>query len=563
MSRRRIAARRALEIMQNLPSDCSDDDGSDSEIIDPAVNTALASVPSIESDESDSDEEDDDQVTHSVVQGQGVPGMIQGRDGSRWQKIGVSSAAQGRLQSQNILRFQPGPTSYSTRRVDSDSPVSSFRILFDEPMLRNIKKCTVEEGRRQTGDQTWDVTLHELDQFIGLVVARGVIGGRNFPLKSLWGKSWGCQMFSQTMSRDRFVEIMRFLRFDLKTERRRNLLHDKFALASQLWNSFISNCQKAFIPQWNITVDEQLLPCKARCKFIQYMANKPDKFGLKFWLAVDVENKYLFNGFPYVGKDDTRSSDLSVPTDVVLKLMAQLSQQGYNVTCDNYFTSLGLALKLAEKKCSLVGTLRQNRRDVPEECKKKKELHETEVFRYEGQTAITLTSYQCKAAKNVAVLSSLHPDILLSRNENPKKKPDSVLYYNKTKVGVDVYDQMTRLYSVKAASRRWPVHVFYNVVDMALINSWIIYKQVCQSSISRREFIQRVAEELTGSATKVSCKRSANKDCSPNDANAGPIVKRRLTCSTSKCRNRTTDMCQACNKPVCGRCATKKCKLCA
>ena len=75
------------------------------------------------------------------------------------------------------------------------------------------------------------------------------------------------------------------------------------------------------------------------------MANKPDKFGLKFWLAVDVENKYLFNGFPYVEKDDTRSSDMPVLTDVVLKLMALLSQRGYNVTCDNYFTSLGLASK--------------------------------------------------------------------------------------------------------------------------------------------------------------------------------------------------------------------------
>ena len=63
---------------------------------------------------------------------------------------------------------------------------------------------------------------------------------------------------------------------------------------------------------------------------------------------------------------------MSVPTDVVLNLMAPLFQQGYNVTCNNYFTSLGLALKLAEKKCSLVGTLRQNRREVPEECKKKK-----------------------------------------------------------------------------------------------------------------------------------------------------------------------------------------------
>ena len=112
--------------------------------------------------------------------------------------------------------------------------------------------------------------------------------------------------------------------------------------------------------------------------------------------------------------------------------MALLFQQGYNVTCDNYFTSLGLALKIVEKKCSLVGTLRQNKREVPEECKKKKEPYETKVFRYDGQTAVTFTSYQCKAAKNVAVLSSLHPDILVSSNKNPKKKPDSVLYCNKT-----------------------------------------------------------------------------------------------------------------------------------
>ena len=122
---------------------------------------------------------------------------------------------------------------------------------------------------------------------------------------------------------------------------------------------------------------------------------------------------------------------MSVPADVVLKLMAPLFQRGYNVTCANYFISLGLALKLVEKKCSLFGTLRQNLRKVPEECKKKKEVHETEVFRYDGETAVTLTSCQCKAAKNVAVLSSFHPDILVSSDKNPKKKPDSVLYYNK------------------------------------------------------------------------------------------------------------------------------------
>ena len=186
MSRQRIAVSRALEILQNLPSDCFDNDGSDSEI-NPVVNATLASVPVVESDESDSDDEADDQVTHSVAEGE--PDLIQGRDKSKWQKIAVSFAAQDRLQSHNILRFQPEPTSYSTSRVDTDSPVSSFRILFDKPMLRNIKKGTVEKEQRRFGDQTWDVFLHEFDKFFGLVVARGVIGGRNFPLKSFWVKS--------------------------------------------------------------------------------------------------------------------------------------------------------------------------------------------------------------------------------------------------------------------------------------------------------------------------------------------------------------------------------------
>ena len=77
---------------------------------------------------------------------------------------------------------------------------------------------------------------------------------------------------------------------------------------------------------------------------------------------------------------------MPVLTDVVLKLMALLFRRGYNVTCDNYFTSLGLALKLVEKKCSLFGTLCQNRREVAEECKKKKELHKTEVFKNDGQS---------------------------------------------------------------------------------------------------------------------------------------------------------------------------------
>ena len=40
------------------------------------------------------------------------------------------------------------------------------------------------------------MTEDELDKFIDLVVALWLIGGREFSVNSLWGKSWGCPMFS-------------------------------------------------------------------------------------------------------------------------------------------------------------------------------------------------------------------------------------------------------------------------------------------------------------------------------------------------------------------------------
>ena len=126
-------------------------------------------------------------------------------------------------------------------------------------------------------------------------------------------------------------------------------------------------------------------------------------------------------------------------------------------------------------------------------------LHDIKLVHSIGDTAATITFYQCKQSKSVHILSTLHKDVVISDNNNPKRKPEIVLFYTQTKVGVNVLYQMSRLYSVKAASRRWPVLIFYNVIYMALINSWVIYKSVCKSSISCRAYIQKICEELTGS----------------------------------------------------------------
>ena len=177
------------------------------------------------------------------------------------------------------MRIRPGPTAYAAFRIISDSSLSSFRILFKKPMQRSIQKCTMAKAQRITGDPNWRISLDELEKFLGLITARGVIDGRALPILGRPNRLWGCALFRKTLPRNRFLKNTKYLQFYLKLEKKRNLEKNKFCLSLSLWNPFIENCQEAFRPNANITVDEQILRCKARCKFIQYMANKPDKFG--------------------------------------------------------------------------------------------------------------------------------------------------------------------------------------------------------------------------------------------------------------------------------------------
>ena len=77
-----------------------------------------------------------------------------------------------------------------------------------------------------------------------------------------------------------------------------------------------------------------------------------------------------------------------------------------------------------------------------------------------------------------------------------KKKTEIVTFYNKNNCGVDVADQMTQQYTVKAGTRRWSVAVFYNILDLTCINAYVMYKKKTGDTISRKNFIFQRANEL-------------------------------------------------------------------
>jgi hypothetical protein len=148
-----------------------------------------------------------------------------------------------------------------------------------------------------------------------------------------------------------------------------------------------------------------------------------------------------------LGKDEIRPANQTLAEAVVTRLLEPIRCKGRNVTTDNFFTSLSLAKQLKEKHVSLIGTMRTNRRELPTlVTSTSNPLYSSTVMKSDDAT---LTAYHCKKHKNVMKLSTMHQSVGIAANE--KKTPETIQFYNETKFDVDVFDQMTRKYSVKAS----------------------------------------------------------------------------------------------------------------
>ena len=104
------------------------------------------------------------------------------------------------------------------------------------------------------------------------------------------------------MSRNKFICILRYNRFDDKKPKKTQ--QDKLTPLRKLWKSVMGNVKKCFFLHGEVTVDEQLFPCRSRCAFVQYMPQKPSKFDIKFWMLCNVKTSYVLCVIPYLGKKD-------------------------------------------------------------------------------------------------------------------------------------------------------------------------------------------------------------------------------------------------------------------
>ncbi|XP_049840381.1 uncharacterized protein LOC126285099 [Schistocerca gregaria] len=183
------------------------------------------------------------------------------------------------------------------------------------------------------------------------------------------------------------------------------------------------------------------------------------------------------------------------PHAIIKRMVKCISKSGRNVTCDNWFTSIPLAVDLLENdKLTMVGKIQKNKREIPPFMTVAKDRPlESSIFAFRKN--MTLVSYKPKKDNVVLVLSSLHDDDSLD-SDSEKCKPEIITFYSETKSGVEKVDEMKCTYSVTRITRRWSLIIISSLLNIAGMNGYIIYKSNSDSTIPRKDCLKVLVKEL-------------------------------------------------------------------
>lgn len=181
-------------------------------------------------------------------------------------------------------------------------------------------------------------------EFMGLLFLIGTKKMSKTNLSQIFARDGsGIEICRAVMSIKRFIFLLTAIRFDDQNTREEKK-SDKLATVRTFFDKFIKNCKQSYSLGEFMTIDEKLEAYRGRCSFIQYIPNKPAKYGIKIYASVDSKTFYTYNLEIYCGKQPAGPFQVSnSPSDVVLRLVDGLEHSNRNLTCDNWYSSCELS----------------------------------------------------------------------------------------------------------------------------------------------------------------------------------------------------------------------------
>ncbi|XP_015458048.2 piggyBac transposable element-derived protein 4-like [Astyanax mexicanus] len=496
------------------------------------------------------------------------------------------------------LQFRPRRTPGVQLDFQTDYSASEiFQLFFSKEVIRtlciNTNKYAARRSEEGMKKQWKDVNADEMLHFLSIIIYMGLL--KPSAVRDLWRKDrlHSHPFPASVMAGYRYGDIAAYLHMsdpdsDAKNDQLRGEPeYDGLFRLKPLQEQILSACRAYYQPHQNLSIDERMVATKARIGMKQYMKNKPTKWGYMLFVLADSSSGYTCNFSVYEGKA-RKPSGKGLSFDAVVSLLHVPSLgTGYTVYVDNFYTSSLLFHHLHRIGFGACGTIRETRIGFPKTTVNAlpKDANRGDMrwirdgsllfVKWRDTRDVTVCSTVHKAYSGQSVQRRIRiKNGTWSTQQIPV--PEPVKAYNKFMGGVDLSDALIKYYSVTQKTRRWYVKLFLHFVDIAVVNSFIIHKEMAlarkQKPLSQKSFREVLCMELadvgqpqvsipaevpseTSSSSVPQDKELKPKGCFPvpvsevSAENRMKATQGRRKCV--QCKMKTAFMCRSCSTPLC------------
>lgn len=390
-----------------------------------------------------------------------------------------------------------GTPGISPNILQDNSPLDYFNICLNINLLNLIIECTNKYGKKlkdaantpRARFRKWiDLTMNEFKTFLGILLLMGTIKLNR--MVDYWSTNYLLRLSPRLfMPRDRFQLILRALNVQRST---RNQSIFKIKSLIDLFNN---NMDTIYSPSKKLCIDESLILWKGRLSFRQYMKGKAHKYEIKLYILAD-ENGIVLKIHVYAGAADQLVGGRNDVQKVVMLLMDKFINKGHSLYMDNYYNSVTLCNELLEKKTYVTGTLRGSRVGNPLEVITAKINTGESAIMHNEKVVVT----KWKDKREISFISSEHKSdykgTVSRRSRTIKYKPAVQIKYNFFMRSIDEHDQMLSYYTCEHKSIRWYKKVILHVIQICLVNSWLLYKKENRCNMPLYDFRKSIIEKL-------------------------------------------------------------------
>jgi len=177
----------------------------------------------------------------------------------------------------------------------------------------------------------------------------------------------------------------------------------------------------------------------------------------------------------YLGRDSHFATDDMTSTHATVRhWTCRVEGLGHKLFMDNFFSSPRIFYDLLRRKIHSWGTVRPNRKDMPSDFGTKKTEIDKGRHKGEDQGKFDRVSLEGHTRRLHANMDPPPEEGNFCDDSKRDLKPHIVAWYNRHMGYIDISDRMANRYSMYQRTFRWTTKLFFHLLDLTVLNSWIL-----------------------------------------------------------------------------------------